>query len=100
MSLDEVEKLMDDTAEAIAYQEQISRALSGKITEDDEEDLVKELEGLCDEQVMIFIELEMMVFRRSKKAKYMNCQMFLLMSQNWKGHKHQLQISPVKSLEH
>ena len=55
MSLEDVEKLMDDTAEAIAYQEQISRALSGKITEEDEEDLMKELEDICDQQVMIFL---------------------------------------------
>lgn len=46
MSLEAVENLMEETAEAIAYQEEISRALSGKLTADDEMDLESELNDL------------------------------------------------------
>ncbi|RUP46269.1 Snf7-domain-containing protein [Jimgerdemannia flammicorona] len=54
MSLEAVEKLMDETADAIAYQNvgwiwgcpEISELLSGKITAEDEEDVLQELEQL------------------------------------------------------
>ena len=38
MSLEDVEKLMDETEEAIAYQNEISAALSGHLTVEDEVD--------------------------------------------------------------
>ena len=37
---------MADTAEAIAYQNEISAMLSGKMTSEEEEDVLAELEGL------------------------------------------------------
>ncbi|ORX56952.1 hypothetical protein DM01DRAFT_311832 [Hesseltinella vesiculosa] len=46
MSLEDVEKLMDDTAEAIAYQEEIDQAISGQLSAEDEEEILKELEQL------------------------------------------------------
>ncbi|CAG8444875.1 5139_t:CDS:2 [Funneliformis mosseae] len=43
MSIDKVEKLMEDTADAIAYQDEISELLSGKLTNDDEDEILAEL---------------------------------------------------------
>lgn len=39
MSLDEVEKIMDDTADAVEYQRQISDLLGGSLTDEDEADV-------------------------------------------------------------
>lgn len=49
MSLEDVEKLMDETAEGIAYQNEISNMLAGKITEEDEEDILGELDAIVAE---------------------------------------------------
>ena len=46
VKIEEVEELMADTAEAIAYQNEISAMLSGKITGEEEEDVLAELEEL------------------------------------------------------
>ncbi|KAL1931331.1 hypothetical protein VTP01DRAFT_10468 [Rhizomucor pusillus] len=46
MSVEDVEKLMDDTAEAIAYQNEIDEILSGQISTEDEEEILKELNEL------------------------------------------------------
>ncbi|GAB5372969.1 hypothetical protein AAMO2058_001709800 [Amorphochlora amoebiformis] len=46
VSLEEVEKLMDETEEAIAYQEQVSDALADSLTTDDIHDVNNELEKL------------------------------------------------------
>eukprot|EP01134_Creolimax_fragrantissima_P001392 CFRG1392T1 len=46
ISLDDVDKLMDENAEAIAYQEQISDALGTQLTSQDEEDVLAELAAL------------------------------------------------------
>eukprot|EP01084_Bolivina_argentea_P265361 449771_1 len=46
MSLEEVEQLMDDTAEAIAYQQELNELLSTSLTAIDDEDVLKELEQL------------------------------------------------------
>ncbi|ORY04734.1 Snf7-domain-containing protein [Basidiobolus meristosporus CBS 931.73] len=46
MSIDAVEKLMDETADAIAYQNEIEELLSGKITEEDEEDILRQLDEI------------------------------------------------------
>ncbi|KAI8068383.1 Snf7 family [Gongronella butleri] len=51
MSLEDVDKLMDDTAEAIAYQEEIDQAISGLLSPEDEEDILKELEQLQVEEM-------------------------------------------------
>ncbi len=49
MSLDDVEKLMQDTSDAIAYQNEISNMLAGKITDEDEEDILEELNQITTE---------------------------------------------------
>merc|ERR1712228_1018531 len=43
MDLDEVEQLMDDTAEAIAYQQELNEILSQSLTDVDDEDVLNEL---------------------------------------------------------
>merc|ERR1711997_969998 len=43
MSLEEVEQLMDDTAEAIAYQQELNQILSESLTDVDDEEVLKEL---------------------------------------------------------
>ncbi|KAG2186034.1 hypothetical protein INT43_002472, partial [Umbelopsis isabellina] len=51
MSVESVQKLMDDTADAIEYQNEIDEILSGKITAEDEEDILKELDELQQQEV-------------------------------------------------
>ncbi|SGY15323.1 BQ5605_C013g07326 [Microbotryum silenes-dioicae] len=51
MDLNKVEQLMSDTAEAIAYQEEVSQILSSKITADEEDEVLAELEALQAEQL-------------------------------------------------
>ncbi|GAA5898474.1 hypothetical protein JCM6882_007786 [Rhodosporidiobolus microsporus] len=51
MDLATVEKLMDDTREGIAYQEEVSALLSSRISAADEEDVLAELAALQAEQV-------------------------------------------------
>lgn len=46
MSLEDVEKLMDDTAEAIAYQEEIGQALGTALSAVDEDEIEAELAAL------------------------------------------------------
>ncbi|KAI8081286.1 Snf7-domain-containing protein [Halteromyces radiatus] len=46
MSLEDVERLMDDTADSIAYQNQIDDILSEQLTAEDEEEIMKELDQL------------------------------------------------------
>ena len=43
MRLEDVEKLMQDTADAIAYQEEVSALIAGVLTTQDEEDVLEEL---------------------------------------------------------
>ncbi|GAA6057224.1 hypothetical protein JCM3770_003271 [Rhodotorula araucariae] len=50
MDLATVEKLMDDTREGIAYQEEVSALLSSRISAQDEEDVLAELAALQAEQ--------------------------------------------------
>ncbi|KAJ3300691.1 Vacuolar protein sorting-associated protein 20 [Borealophlyctis nickersoniae] len=50
MSLDAVQKLMDDTADAIAYQAEIDELISGKITEEDEEEIMAQLDAFIEEE--------------------------------------------------
>lgn len=45
-SIDAVQKLMDDTADAIAYQNEIDEIISGKITEEDEAAILEELDKI------------------------------------------------------
>merc|ERR1712173_389126 len=46
MDLDEVEQLMDDTAEAIAYQQELNDILSQNLTDVDDDEVLKELEAI------------------------------------------------------
>lgn len=46
INLDDVQKLMDDTAEAKAYQEEINTILGEKLSPEDEEDILAEFENL------------------------------------------------------
>ncbi|XP_022149415.1 vacuolar protein sorting-associated protein 20 homolog 2-like isoform X1 [Momordica charantia] len=46
INLDDVQKLMDDTAEAKAYQDEINAILGEKLSEEDEEQILAEFESL------------------------------------------------------
>ncbi|XP_064645242.1 charged multivesicular body protein 6-A-like [Lineus longissimus] len=46
MSLEDVEKIMDDTQEAVEYQREIDDLLSGGLTQEDEDDVLAELDDL------------------------------------------------------
>ncbi|KAI8875215.1 hypothetical protein K501DRAFT_231398 [Backusella circina FSU 941] len=50
-SVEAVDKLMDDTAEAIAYQNEIDEMLSGAISNEDEEAILKELDELQEQEM-------------------------------------------------
>lgn len=49
LSIEDVERIMDDTAAGIEYQREIDELLSGGLTEENEEDVVAELEQLLQE---------------------------------------------------
>jgi len=51
MSIEEVEDLMNETAEAIAYQNEITELLSGALTAEDEEDIQNELAQIVKEEL-------------------------------------------------
>jgi len=46
MSFESVEKLMDDTAEAIAYQKEVSNLLATRVTNEEEDEVLEEFEQL------------------------------------------------------
>jgi len=46
LSLEDVEKLMEETEEAIQYQNDISEALSGKFSQEEEDSLLQELDDM------------------------------------------------------
>lgn len=52
MNIERVEKLMDETAEAQAYQREISEMLSNTLSNEDEEDVQEELKRLQDEEAV------------------------------------------------
>lgn len=52
IDLDEVEKLMDDTAEAIEFQNELDRLLGQELTSQDDEDVLAELEKIQDEEIL------------------------------------------------
>uniref|UniRef100_A0A0M3IG86 Charged multivesicular body protein 6 n=1 Tax=Ascaris lumbricoides TaxID=6252 RepID=A0A0M3IG86_ASCLU len=49
-SIEEVEKIMEETQEAADYQEEISKLLSGKLSETDLEEVESELQALIDSE--------------------------------------------------
>ncbi|XP_075435911.1 charged multivesicular body protein 6 [Ascaphus truei] len=51
MSIEEVEKIMDETQEGIEYQRQIDEILSGSLTAEDEEAILEELEAITQEDM-------------------------------------------------
>ncbi|CAG8543574.1 7161_t:CDS:2, partial [Diversispora eburnea] len=51
MSIEKVDKLLEDTQDAISYQNEISELLSGKLTNEDENEILKELEEITADQL-------------------------------------------------
>ncbi|KAG9326342.1 hypothetical protein KVV02_003693 [Mortierella alpina] len=51
MSLSDVEKLMDETAESIAYQNEIDELLSTRLSVAEEEDIERELDEMVEEEI-------------------------------------------------
>ncbi|NP_001086081.1 charged multivesicular body protein 6-A [Xenopus laevis] len=51
MSIEEVERIMDETQEGIEYQRQIDEMLSGSLTAEDEEAILEELEAITQEDL-------------------------------------------------
>lgn len=49
--MERVEKIMDDSAEGIAYQEEISKVLAQNISNSDELEVLEELEALEKEEI-------------------------------------------------
>lgn len=52
INLDDVQKLMDDTAEAKAYQDEITAILGEKLSAEDEEDILAEFENLESQMII------------------------------------------------
>ncbi|CAL8265647.1 charged multivesicular body protein 6 [Gadus morhua] len=50
MSIEDVERIMDETQEAIEYQRQIDEILAGTLTQEDEESVLAELRALTQEE--------------------------------------------------
>ncbi|CAJ0646719.1 6540_t:CDS:2 [Entrophospora sp. SA101] len=50
ISIEKVEKLMEETEDAISYQNEIEELLSGKITDEDEDEILKELDKIQAEE--------------------------------------------------
>ncbi|MCP9257239.1 Charged multivesicular body protein 6 [Dirofilaria immitis] len=50
ISIDDIERIMDETKEAAEFQEEISNMLSGKLGEDDLEEVEKEFAKLLEEE--------------------------------------------------
>lgn len=46
MSIEEVERIMDETQDAIEYQRQIDEMLAGSLTQEDEDEILAELEAI------------------------------------------------------
>ncbi|XP_075296933.1 charged multivesicular body protein 6 [Opisthocomus hoazin] len=51
MSIEEVERIMDETQEAVEYQRQIDEILAGSLTEEDEDAILEELNAITQEQM-------------------------------------------------
>lgn len=51
MSLEDVEKIMDETQDAVEYQREIDALLAGGLTQEDEDDVLKELDDIVKESM-------------------------------------------------
>ncbi|XP_051851374.1 charged multivesicular body protein 6 [Antechinus flavipes] len=51
MSIEEVERIMDETRDAVEYQKQIDDLLAGSFTQEDEDAILEELEAITQEQI-------------------------------------------------
>ncbi|KAI8898743.1 Snf7-domain-containing protein [Globomyces pollinis-pini] len=51
MSIEKVEKIMDDTADGIAYQNEIQEIMSRELSEEDEEEIMAQLDALVQEEM-------------------------------------------------
>uniref|UniRef100_UPI00398EA0EE charged multivesicular body protein 6 n=1 Tax=Pristiophorus japonicus TaxID=55135 RepID=UPI00398EA0EE len=51
MSIEEVERIMDETQEAVEYQRQIDEILAGGLSQDDEDAILAELDAITQEEV-------------------------------------------------
>ncbi|XP_049716653.1 charged multivesicular body protein 6 isoform X1 [Elephas maximus indicus] len=51
MSIEEVERILDETQEAVEYQRQIDELLAGSLTQEDEDAVLEELDAITQEQV-------------------------------------------------
>lgn len=51
MSIEEVERIMDETQDAVEYQRQIDEMLAGSFTQEDEDDILAELEAITEGDV-------------------------------------------------
>ncbi|KAJ6658516.1 hypothetical protein lerEdw1_020071 [Lerista edwardsae] len=51
MSIEDVERIMDETQEAVEYQRQIDEILAGGLSEEDEDAILAELDAITQEQI-------------------------------------------------
>ncbi|XP_043318795.1 charged multivesicular body protein 6 isoform X1 [Cervus elaphus] len=51
MSIEEVERILDETQEAVDYQRQIDELLAGSFTQEDEDAILEELDAITQEQM-------------------------------------------------
>uniref|UniRef100_A0A2K6TWI0 Charged multivesicular body protein 6 n=2 Tax=Saimiri boliviensis TaxID=27679 RepID=A0A2K6TWI0_SAIBB len=51
MSIEEVERILDETQEAVEYQRQIDELLAGSFTQEDEDAILEELSAITQEQI-------------------------------------------------
>lgn len=51
MSIEEVERILDETQEAVEYQRQIDELLAGNFTQEDEDAILEELNAITQEQM-------------------------------------------------
>ncbi|XP_044103169.1 charged multivesicular body protein 6 isoform X1 [Neovison vison] len=51
MSIEEVERILEETQEAVEYQRQIDELLAGSFTQEDEEAILEELNAITQEQI-------------------------------------------------